>query len=140
MLRYGRDRYLVFGVLQALTASGLLLYGLHLATRGSGGSGDALPLLLVVAGLCLLTAAVASVKRGRDLGLAPWITVLLVVVGLGTGPLFLLLVAYLALARGQSGSNALGPPAPPMGLLAWGWGLMALIYPWVLVLLLGRIG
>jgi hypothetical protein len=75
MLRYGRSRFFVFGVVPALNAIALLLYGLGLATHGSGGSEKAVPLLIVLAGACLLAMCVATVRRGRDLGwkAAAWV-------------------------------------------------------------------
>lgn len=139
MLRYGRDRYLLYGVLQAVNAIALLLFGLQVSTAGGPGSGNSIPVLVGLVALCLLVVAVASVKRGRDLGLQAWITGVLLVVSLATGLLFLALLAYLALARGQAGSNALGPNPPALDVLGLGWGLMALIYPWVVVLLLERL-
>jgi len=56
MQRYDRSRFLAFGALPAVNVVGLLIYGLGLATHGTGGAGRSLPALVVIAAVCLLTA------------------------------------------------------------------------------------
>src|SRR5215218_709011 len=68
MRRYDRSRFLAFGALPVANVAGLLIYGLALATHGTGGAGRSLPALVVIAAVCLLSAMAAAIKRGRDAG------------------------------------------------------------------------
>jgi uncharacterized membrane protein YhaH (DUF805 family) len=130
MLRYGRSRFFVFGVVPALNAIALLLYGLGLATHGSGGSEKAVPLLIVLAGACLLPMCVATVRRGRGLGWKAAASVAGLVVSACLGPLLFLFLGYAALAKGNPGENAFGPPAPAISATAWVWSAVAVAAPW----------
>lgn len=139
MPRYSRLRFLVFGVVPALNAIGLLLYGLGLATSGSGGTERAVPLLLVLAGGLLLATCVAAVKRGRDLGWKAAATLAGLVVGAGFGPLVLVLIGYLALARGNPEENAYGPPDPGLSAAAWVGAVVAAVVPWFAAVTAARV-
>lgn len=139
MHRYDRNRFFAFGVLQGLNVIVLLLYGLHLATRGTGDAGHSLPLLLGLAAFCLAAVANAAIKRGRDLGWEAVVTLLAFAFSLGLGPLSLLLWAYLALAKGSEGENQFGPPGPGMDAVAWLWALMALLPPWIAMAVAARL-
>lgn len=131
MRRYDRTHFFVYGVVPALNAAGLLLYGLALATgSGSGGTERAVPLLLVLAALCLLATAAAAVKRGRDLGWSGGAALAGAVLCAALGPVLLLYAGYLALARGTVGENPHGPPAPPLSATASVWVVVATVAPW----------
>ncbi len=139
MTRYSRDRYFAFGVLQAVSAVAMLLYGLGLATHGTGGPARSIPFLVVLAALCLLASTIASIKRGRDLGWKPVVTFLALFVGIGMGPLFLVLVAYLAFAPGDPGENVYGQPSQAMSNASWVWAMLGIICPWALLWIVGRL-
>lgn len=139
MRRYDRPRFFAFGVWPAVNALGLLLYGLGLATQGSGGAGRALPALIVIVVICLALALAATVKRGRDLGLPVWLTVLTFGLALAMGPLLLALVAYLACAKSGPKADQFGAAPPPAHATTWIWALLNLVWPWAIILALARI-
>lgn len=138
MLRYDRSRFLAFGVLQALNAIGLLLYGLGLATHGTGGAGRSLPVLIVLAVVCLLMALVAAVRRGRDVGWPAWMTVVAFWLSLVVAPVLLGLIAYFAFAKPRPKADTFGSPAPPATMTTWVWALMNLLWPWLVLGVLAR--
>ena len=139
MHRYSRSHFLAFGVLPALNALALLIYGLGLATHGTGGAGRSLPALIGFAAICLLTAMVAAVKRGRDLGWAAWMTLLLFWVALGLGPLVLVLIAYLSTKRNIDAAEPYGPPPSPATWITWVWALINLAWPWMALAVLSKV-
>ncbi|MFZ2627564.1 MAG: DUF805 domain-containing protein [Rugosibacter sp.] len=139
MLRYSRIRFFVFGVVPALNAIGLLLFGLGLATNGSAGTERAVPLLLVLAGGLLLATCAAAVKRGRDMGWKTAASLAGLVVSAGLGPVFFVLVGYFALAPGNPGENAFGPTAPPISATAWAWSVVAAVVPWFAAVTAARV-
>lgn len=100
MLRSGRLHFLLLGVIPALNALALLLYGLHLATSGSGGTERAVPVLLVLAAAGGLALGVAVVRRGRDLGWKAWASLAGLVLSAGLGPMVLLYLGYLLFKSG----------------------------------------
>ncbi|MCZ8253308.1 MAG: DUF805 domain-containing protein [Hylemonella sp.] len=139
MLRSSRLHFLLLGVIPALNALALLLYGLHLATSGSGGTERAVPLLLVLAAAGGLALCVAVVRRGRDLGWKTWGSLAGLVLSAGLGPLILLYLGYLLFKSGQPGDNAWGPPAPAVTLAVWLWALVALVLPWFVAVMAARL-
>ncbi len=139
MQRYDRSRFLAFGVLPAANTVGLLLYGLGLATHGTGGAGRSLPALVVLAVICLLIALVATVKRGRDIGWATWMTIVIFWVTLGMGPVLLVLIGYFAFAQTREQADRFGPPATPATTSTWVWALMNLLWPWVVLAILAKV-
>jgi len=139
MQRYDGSRFLAFGVLPAANTIALLLYGLDLATSGSGGAGRSLPVLIVLALVCLLTALLATVKRGRDIGWAAWVTVVLFWVTLGMGPILLVLVGYLAFAKTGAQGDRYGPSPGPATTSTWVWALINLLWPWAVLAVLARL-
>jgi uncharacterized membrane protein YhaH (DUF805 family) len=130
MLRYGRLRFLIFGVVPALNTIGLLLFGLGLATNGSNGTERAVPVLIALAAVLLFAAGLAAIKRGRDLGWRAAATLAGLVICTGLGPTVLLLLGYLAIAPGNTGENAFGPPAPAISLGALLWAVVGCVAPW----------
>ena len=139
MKRYDRSRFLAFGVLPAANAVGLLLYGLGLATHGTGGAGRSLPALLVLAGICLLTALLAAIKRGRDIGWAAWMTTVIFWVTLGMGPVLLGFIGYLAFSKSTGHADRFGLPASPATASTWVWASMNLLWPWAALAILARV-
>lgn len=139
MPRHSRARFFVFGVVPALNAIGLLLFGLGLATSGAGGTERAVPVLIVLAGLLFLATGVAVVKRGRDLGWKAAASLAGLVVSAGLGPLVFVFIGYLALAPGQAGDNAFGPPAPPISATAWVGSVVAAVVPWFVAVTAARV-
>lgn len=137
MQRFNRTQFFAFGVLGILNTVGILLYGLGITTHGNGGSEPPLPGVIAMAGLCLLGAFVAAIRRGRDLGWSGWLTTLGFWLSVSLGPLLVLLVGYFAAKAGEPGANAYGP-APRMNPLAtWLFAPVALICPWLLLAMLG---
>ena len=139
MLRAGRTYFFILGVVPLLNALALLLYGLHLATSGSGGTERAVPVLLVLAAAGLLALGVAVVKRGRDLGWQALASLAGLVLSAGLGPMVLLYLGYLLFKTGQPGDNAFGPPAPAPALTAWIWSFVALVLPWFVAVTAARL-
>lgn len=140
MTRYGRSRFIAFGLLPALNAAALLIYGLHLATAAaSGGAGRSLPVLIVLAILCLLMAMAAAVKRGRDVGWPWWATLLAFWFGLSTAFLFPVLIGYFAFAETKPKAEQFGPASPSADLFTWSWAVMNLIWPWVVLAFLAKV-
>lgn len=139
MKRYDRSRFLAFGVLPAANAVGLLLHGLGLATHGTGGAGRSLPALVVLAGICLLTALLAAVKRGRDIGWATWMTTVIFWVTLGMGPVLLGLIGYLGFAQATEQADRFGPPASPATASTWVLASMNLLWPWAALAVLAKV-
>ena len=139
MQRYDRSRFLAFGALPAVNVVGLLIYGLGLATHGTGGAGRALPALVVIAAVCLLTAMAAVIKRGRDVGWPAWVTMVVSWVALGMGPVLLILMGYFVFAKPQEKADEYGPPATPATAATWIWAFLNLLWPWVLLAVLARI-
>lgn len=139
MKRYDRPRFVAFGLLPALNVVALLIYGLQLATVGTGGAGRSLPALVVIAFVCLLIAMMAAIKRGRDLGWAWWLTVLAFWFGVGTGFLYLVLIGYFAYAETKPKGDAFGPPCEPATAFTLAWAVMNLIWPWVVLTILAKV-
>jgi uncharacterized membrane protein YhaH (DUF805 family) len=117
----------------------LLLYGLHLATSGSGGTERAVPVLLVLAAAGLLALCVAVVKRGHDLGWQATASLAGLVLSAGLGPAVLLFLGYLLFKNGQPGDNAYGPPAHAITLAAWLWSFVTLVLPWFVAVTAARL-
>lgn len=144
MPRFGRLRLAAFGLVSLFNVLGLLVRGRNLSAAGSSGllhgSEASRPAVLLVAAACLGVAAMAAVRRGRDLGWPALVTLAFCVVGLGTGPGVLLLALYLAFARSNPGADAYGAPAPAVGLSTGVSALASLVGPWMAALALGRIG
>ena len=136
MLRYDRSRFLAFGVLPAVNVVALLLYGLAVSTTAAAGSEKNLPALIVIAGICLLSAMMAAIKRGRDVGWPALLTVLAFWVTLGMGPIFLLLIGYLAFARTRDSAAKFGAPAGPATAGTWVLALPNLLWPWIVLVVL----
>lgn len=139
ILRYNRASFFALGVLPAVNAIGLLLYGLGIATHGTGGAARSLPVLIVLAILCLLVSMFAGIKRGHDLGWSSWLTALAYVFTLGMGPVAVLLIAYFACAKGLPAENEYGQPPPPGSFSAWFWALFVIICSWFALATAGRI-
>ena len=135
--RYNRASFFALGVLPAVNAIGLLLYGLGLETSGRGG-GHSLPALIVLAILCLLVSLYAAVKRGYDLGWPAWQTALAYLFTLGMGPVALLLITYFACARGLPSANQYGAP-PPVSFTAWFWAIFVIVCSWFVLATTARI-
>lgn len=135
MLRHNRSSFLVLGVLTAVNAAGLLLYGLNLATGSGGGGESSVPVVLVLAALCLLVFLYATIKRGRDLGWSAWFTTVI----LGIGPITPLFTIYLACAKGEAGANRYGPPPPPAPATLWFWTLFFIICSWFVLAITARV-
>lgn len=137
MQRYDRARFVAFGFLPAANAAALLIYGLTLATSSTGGAGRPIPALLVIAATCLLIALAATVKRGRDLG---WPLLLTLAAFWLSGPFLPILIGYFALARTREEKAAsYGPPPVPPNLITWGWALLNLLWPWMVLAVLGKV-
>ena len=139
MSRYDRTHFFAFGVLPTLNSLAMLVYGLGLATHGTGGAGRSIPALLVLVAINGLMALTAAIKRGRDLGWSAWITVLSFWLALALGPVLLVLVGYLVFANPKSSGEAFGPPAAPATVVTWYWAIMNLIWPWFLLAFLGKL-
>jgi uncharacterized membrane protein YhaH (DUF805 family) len=139
MRRYDRSRFIAFGVLPALNVVALLLYGLALSTGSGGGSEQAVPALLAMAAVCLLTAMWAAIKRGRDLGWPWWATLLGFWLSVGLGPVVLLLVGYLAFARSNPSPLQRQDPPPRASAATWFWAAMNLGWPWVVLAVLAKV-
>lgn len=133
MRRYTRSRFAAFGLLPVGNVLALLLYGLVLSTKVSGGGAAPLPAVIVLAVVFLLIAMAAAIKRGRDLGWPAWLTVLGFWICLGLGPLLLVLVGYLAFAKTKAQADAFEPAPPPATLVTWIFALMNLIWPWAVL-------
>lgn len=144
MRRFDRFRFVAFGLVSVLNVLGLLLHGLVLSTGGARGllrgSETALPVVLAIAAACLVAAAVAAVRRGRDLGWPALVTVSFCVVGASTGPGVLLLALYLAFARAKPAAQAFGPAPAAAGVGTGVLALANLVWPWMAVLVVGRVG
>ena len=132
MKRFDRGRFLAFGVFSALNAIALALYALALATHGRGPAAAAQPVLFVMIALCLLAALLASIKRGHDLDRPGWQVFLAYWACVAGGPLLLVLVGYLAMARGTTDRNAYGPPPGRAGWSSWLGAVVMLAMPWLI--------
>lgn len=143
-LRFDRTRYVAFALPSAFNVLALLLYGLQLSTGGARGllrgSEATLPVVLVIAASCLLVAAAAAVKRGRDLGWPALVTLAAFIVLAGLGPAVLLLVLYLAFAKEKPAAQQFGPAPGFAGPATWLMMLVNAVWPWLAVLVLGRVG
>lgn len=143
-LRFDRTRFFAFGLLSVFNVLALLLHGLNLSTGGSRGllrgSETSLPAVLAVAAICLLVAAAAAVKRGRDLGWPALVTLAAFVVLSGLGPAVLLLVLYLAFAKEKPAAQQFGPSPGFAGPVTWVLMFVSVVWPWMAVLVLGRLG
>lgn len=139
MLRSGRLHFFLLGVVPLLNALALLLYGLYLATSGSGGTERAVPVLLVLAAAGGLALCVAVVRRGRDLGWGALASLAGLVLSAGLGPMVLLYLGYLLFKSGQRGDNAFGPPAPAVTLAAWLGPVVTLVLPWFVAVMAARL-
>jgi uncharacterized membrane protein YhaH (DUF805 family) len=143
-LRFDRARYFAFGLVSVFNVAGLLLHGLNLSTGGARGllrgSEATLPAVLVISAICLLVAAMAAVKRGRDLGWPALVTLAACVVLTGLGPAVLLLVLYLAFAREKPAAQRFGPSPETAGPVTWLLMLINAVWPWMAVLVLGQVG
>jgi uncharacterized membrane protein YhaH (DUF805 family) len=129
--RFDQPRFIAYGLLTGINAIALALYALGLATHGRGSAADAQPVLFVLIILCLLGAGYASVLRGHDLGRPGWQLFLAFWLALGGGPVFLVLLGYLAWAKGEPGSNAYGPSPTRAGMATWFWAAFWLASPWL---------
>lgn len=143
-LRIDRTRFFAFGLMGVFNVLALLLHGLNLSTGGARGllrgSETSLPVVLVIAAICLLVAAVAAVKRGRDLGWPALVTLAAFVVLTSLGPAVLLLVLYLAFAKEKPGAQQFGPSPGSAGPATWLLMFVSVVWPWMAVLVLGRVG
>lgn len=143
-LRIDRTRYVAFGVLSAFNVLALLLYGLQLSTGGARGllrgAESSLPVVLAVAAVCLLAAAAAAVKRGRDLGWPALVTLAAFIVLASLGPAVLLLVLYLAIAKDKPAAQQFGPAPRHAGPVTWLAMFVNALWPWMAMLVLGRLG
>lgn len=139
MNRYDRTHFFAFGVLPTLNSVAMLIYGLGLATHGTGGEGRSIPALLVLVAINGLLAITAAVKRGRDLGWSAWITVLGFWFSLALGPVLLILLGYLMFAKTKPNAESFGPPATPATIVTWYWAIMNLIWPWFALAFLGKL-
>lgn len=139
MKRFDRPRFVAYGVMTAINAIALALYALGLATHGQGGAANAQPVLFVLIGLSLIGAFFASVLRGHDLGRPWWQIFLGFWLSLGTGPVVLVFLGYLAWARGEAGPNAYGPPPAPAGMATWLQALLMIAAPWLLFAVAARL-
>lgn len=143
-LRFDRTRFFAFGLLGVFNVIALLLYGLTLSTGGARGlfrgSETSLPVVLVIALACMLVAAVAAVKRGRDLGWPALVTLAAFVVLSSLGPAVLLLVLYLAFAKEKPAAQQFGPAPGFAGPATWLLMFVSVVWPWMAVLVLGRVG
>lgn len=139
MLRYDRPRFIAFGLLPAVNALALLLYGLYATTGGSSKEGGLIPAIVVLAAALLLWSLAAAVKRGRDLGVHAAVTVLAFVVATGLRPAVLLVLGYLTFARSRAGDESFGPPPPRASPLMWIVGGLAALLPWAVLAVLVRV-
>ena len=139
MSRYSRSQFVAYGVLNLLNAIALLIYGLGLATHGTGGASDAIPVLIIVAAICLLSALVALVKRGYDLGRPAWQTILGFWLSLCLGPAALFFIGYLACAIGNKEQNQYGSPSARPVAAIFVWAVLVLVCPWLVVVIAGLI-
>lgn len=139
MRRYDRSRFIAFGVLPAVNVVALLLYGLALATGSGSGSEQAVPALIAMAAVCLLTAMWAAIKRGHDLGWPWWATLIGFWFSVGLGPVVLLLVGYLAFAKSNASAQAPEAPPPPATAATWFWAAVNLGWPWVAMAVLAKV-
>jgi uncharacterized membrane protein YhaH (DUF805 family) len=136
--RYDRSRFLAFGVLPVLNVVGILLYGLDMATRGTG-SEDSIPALLGIAALCLLLAMLAAIRRGHDVGWSAWLTVPVFWVSLSLGPVLLVLIGYLIFAKSSEKAEEFGPMVAPASAVTWVQAVMNLLWPWAALAVLARL-
>lgn len=143
-LRFDRTRYFAFGLVSVFNVLALLLHGLNLSTGGARGllraSEATVPVVLVIAAICLLVAAMAAVKRGRDLGWPALVTLAAFVVLTGLGPAVLLLVLYLVFAREKPAAQSFGPSPETAGPVTWLLMFVNAVWPWMAVLVLGQMG
>ncbi len=143
-LRFDRFRFFAFGLVSVLNVLGLLVHGLNLSTGGARGllrgSETSLPVVLAIAATCLLVAAVAAVKRGRDLGWPALVSLAACVVLTSLGPAVLLLVLYLAFAKEKPAAQQFGPTPAFAGPTTWLMMFVNAVWPWMAVLVLGRVG
>lgn len=134
MHRHHRGHFVAFGLLPVLNAVALLIQGLNLSTHGMGNTGRSLVVILVAAAVSLLCATVSAVKRGRDLGYPTLTTSLAIVASLMLGPVFLVLLVYLAFAKAADPApSAAGAPVASMGI-QWLWAPVLLVAPWMALL------
>lgn len=134
MHRHHRGHFFAFGLLPVLNAVALLIQGLNLSTHGMGNTGRSLVVILVAAGVSLLCAAVSAVKRGRDLGYPTLTASLAILASLMLGPVFLVLLVYLAFAKAADPAAApAGAPVASMGI-HWLWAPVLLLAPWMALL------
>lgn len=143
-LRFDRTRFFAFGLLSVFNVLALLLHGLNLSTVGARGllrgSEATLPAVLAIAALCLAVAAMAVVKRGRDLGWPALVSLAALVVGAGLGPGVLLLLLYLAFAKEKPAAQQFGPSPASAGPAVWLAAFANAAWPWAAVLVLGQVG
>jgi len=139
MPRYDRARFLAFGLLSTVNVVALLIHGLGLATHGRGGAAASLPWLVVLAGLWLLLALHAAVRRGRDLDWPALQTIATFAVALAFGPALLVLIAFLSLAKTGTAPNRFGPPAPRPSIATWLAALLLQGLPWGLLAVAARL-
>lgn len=139
MQRHSRGQFLAFGLLPLLNTVALLVHGLNLSTHGRGSTGRALVVILAAGLVSLLCAAVSAVKRGRDLGYETWAATLILLGSVLTGPLFLVLLAYLAFAAPRRpAAMSTDPDADLMGA-RWLWAPVLLIAPWMMILVVSAL-
>lgn len=135
MQRYDRSHFFAFGVLPALNTAGLLLQGLALSTSSMGGAERPIPALLMMAGVSLLIASAATIKRGRDIGWPAWQTIVLFWLGSFLLPL---LIGYFAFAKTKEQAERFGPPAKPATVITWGYAMLNLLWPWMVLAVLAK--
>ncbi len=134
--RYSRSQFFAFGVLPALNAVALLIYGLEISTNGSYGEGETIPALVVMVGLCLVLTVIAAAKRGRDLGWTTLAASAIAVASIALVPAGLVLLVYLAFAKGRADANTYGPSPQGMSFAATLLAAVLLAAPWVALRLL----
>lgn len=138
MYRHTRAQFLAFGLLPLLNTLGLLLKGLDLSTRGSGSTGTSLVVILIASVVLLACALTSAVKRSRDLGYKTHHAILAVVASVVFAPLFLLLLAYLCVARTRASAATLPNQLEHMGA-RWLWAPVLLVSPWMALLVVAAI-
>ena len=135
MQQHSRSHFFAFGILPIANVVALLIYGLVLSTGNSGNTDRSLAAILAATVLLLSCSVVSAVKRGRSLGFSAPATSAAIGVSLLLGPVFLLLVGYLALAK----SRFEGTPASERLGFAWLWSPILVVAPWMALLVISAI-
>lgn len=144
MLRFDRFRFAAFGLVSVFNVLALLLHGLNISTAGGrglfSGSSVTVPVILVLAVLCLLPAGVAALRRGRDLGWPAIQTLAFCIVATSLGPAALLLALYMTAARSKPAAEKFGEAPGPVGLATVVFAVANAVWPWMALLVIGRVG